>query len=286
MESKKLKWKFGTHGWIGIFLVLTFWYLNWFLDGLRTHWAFFPLWLGYCLTIDALVLNKKGSSLFSRAPKKYIGLFIISAPSWWLFELFNSHLRNWQYVGKEHFTSLEYGLYASLSFSTVIPAIFGTAEFVSSLKIFSKIKINLAIKPSTKAALLFLSSGIFLITAILKWPDLFYPFLWITIFLIIEPFNLKAGFSSLLSYTKIKDWKPIISLAAGSLICAFFWEMWNYYSYPKWIYNLPHLEAIKIFEMPLPGYVGYIPFSFELFALVSLVFGLMKLNLDDYLKLK
>ena len=31
---------------VGIALVLLFWTLNWSLDGLRTHWAFFPLWLG------------------------------------------------------------------------------------------------------------------------------------------------------------------------------------------------------------------------------------------------
>ena len=35
------------HGWIGLVLVLVFWWLNWSLTGLRTHWGFFPLWLGY-----------------------------------------------------------------------------------------------------------------------------------------------------------------------------------------------------------------------------------------------
>jgi len=36
-------------------LVAVFWILNWSLSGLRTHWGFFPLWLGYALTVDALV---------------------------------------------------------------------------------------------------------------------------------------------------------------------------------------------------------------------------------------
>jgi hypothetical protein len=51
------------HGWIGLALVLLFWILNWSLSGPRTHWGFFPLWLGYCLTVDALVFVRKGHSL-------------------------------------------------------------------------------------------------------------------------------------------------------------------------------------------------------------------------------
>ena len=39
------------HGWLGLALVAVFWPLNWSLDGLRTHWGFFPRWLGYCTTL-------------------------------------------------------------------------------------------------------------------------------------------------------------------------------------------------------------------------------------------
>ena len=283
MNSIPVTRNFALHGWSGIILVIIFWYLNWFLDGFRTHWAFFPLWLGYCLTVDAIVKKRCGSSLLTRSPKKYLGLFLISAPSWWLFELFNSHLHNWQYIGKEHFSYVEYAVLATLSFSTVIPAVFGSAELVSSYNWIKKIKLPLSLKPSSRTLLTFFSMGIFLLIAILKSPDIFYPFVWITVFMIIEPFNIKANFSSLLHFTENKNWQPVISLVVGCLICAFFWEMWNIYSYPKWIYHLPHVNALKLFEMPIPGYIGYIPFSFELFALTSLVYGLMKMKLTDYL---
>ena len=72
--------KFPVHGWIGLGLVVVFWTLNWSLNGLRTQWAFFPLWLGYCLTIDALVLWRTGTSLLFRSRKEYLGLFVASAP--------------------------------------------------------------------------------------------------------------------------------------------------------------------------------------------------------------
>jgi len=276
---------FAIHGWMGIFLIVIFWPLNWSLDGLRTQWGFFPLWLGYCLTIDAIVLRKKGTSLLTRSPKKYIGLFLISAPCWWLFELFNAYVQNWQYVGKEHFTNFEYALLASLSFSTVIPAVFGSAELVSSFRWVKKINIQISLKPNSSTLLTFFILGIIFLILIIKWPSLFYPFLWISIFFLIEPMNIKSGFSSLLDFTEKRNWQPVISLSVGCLICAFFWEMWNFYSYPKWIYNLPYVNTTKLFEMPLPGYIGYIPFAFELFAFTSLVYGLSKKKLIDYIKI-
>ena len=66
------------------------------------------------------------------------------------------------------------------------------------------------------------------------------------------------------------DWRVVISLALGSLLCGFFWEMWNYYSYPKWIYHTPGAEFARIFELPLLGYGGYVPFALELYAMKTL----------------
>ncbi len=68
--------KFPLHGWLGLALVAVFWSLNWSLGRLRTQWAFFPLWLGYCLTIDGLVVWRTGTSLLTRSWRKYVGLFI------------------------------------------------------------------------------------------------------------------------------------------------------------------------------------------------------------------
>ena len=66
------------HGWVGGILVALFWFLNWTLPGLRTHWGFFGLWLGYCLLVDALVFLRKGHSLLTRNPKAYLAMFLVS----------------------------------------------------------------------------------------------------------------------------------------------------------------------------------------------------------------
>jgi hypothetical protein len=57
------------------------------------------------------------------------------------------------------------------------------------------------------------------------------------------------------------EWRPAIAAALAALICGGFWEMWNLLSMAKWIYAIPYVQACPIFEMPLPGYAGYLPFG-------------------------
>src|SRR5262245_58348128 len=90
--------RFPVHGWIGLALLAVVWPLNWSLEGNRTHLLFAPLWLGYILTVDACVVRRAGSSILTRSPALFVQLFLLSAPGWWLFELINARLENWEYV--------------------------------------------------------------------------------------------------------------------------------------------------------------------------------------------
>ena len=277
--------KFPLHGWIGLVLILLSWYLNWSLEGLRTQLLFFPLWLGYALTIDAIVFYRKATSLLTRSFKNYVGLFLISAPAWWLFELINLRTQNWIYDGKQFFNEFEYAVYATLSFCTVIPAVFGTAELVSTLKLSDKSSQKIKFRISDKLLIGMFISGWFMLALLLIFPDYFYVFMWMSVYFILEPVNYYFKNPSLLKYVSEGNWKPIISLSLGCLICGFIWEMWNFYSYPKWIYNVPILDFIHIFEMPVIGYLGYIPFSFELYSLYHLVSGFTKIKEKEYITL-
>lgn len=259
------------HGWVGLALVAVFWALNWSLSGLRTHWAFFPLWLGYCLTVDALVVWRKGNSMATRSPGGYALLFLISTPGWWLFELLNVRTQNWEYIGSEHFTDLQYFLLCSLSFSTVMPAVLGTAELVSSFSWLRRLKRGPVIRATGNTALVMFGVGGLMLALLLTWPLYFFPFLWLSVYFLLEPVNIWLGHRSLLHYTARGDWRPVLALAVGCLICGFFWEMWNIFSHPRWIYHVPFVGFFHIFEMPLLGYLGYIPFSWELFALYHFV---------------
>jgi len=265
-------------------LIATFWPINWFLPGLRTNWAFFPLWLGYSLAVDGLVLVRCGSSLLKRSWKRYIGLFLISMLGWWLFEVLNQRVQNWNYAGIEIFSKPIYFLEATLSFSTVIPAVFGSSEFVASFDFIHRLKKGPVIAQDRKTTITFFLVGILMLGMMLIWPRYFFAFMWLSVFFMLEPVNIWLGNHSLSDFTKNGDWRPVISLFLGVLLTGFFWEMWNYYSYPKWIYTIPYFNFAHIFEMPVLGYLGYLPFSLELYALYHFVMGLVGQGHPGYLR--
>lgn len=262
-----------THGWLGLALIASCWPANWLLEGPRTQFLFFPLWLGYALTVDALVLRRKGTSLLTRSARRFAGLFVVSAPAWWLFELLNWRVQNWHYAGRELFTNAQYVLTASLSFSTVIPAVFGTAELMSTFSFIRRMGRGPVIRPTPKTLIAFALAGVVMLALLLAWPRYFFPFAWLSVYFILEPINAALGFPSLADFTQHGDWRPVAALWLGALTCGFFWEMWNYASFPKWHYTVPFVDFWRIFEMPLLGYGGYLPFAAELYALYHLVTG-------------
>jgi hypothetical protein len=276
--------KFPLQGWLGLGLVVVFWILNWSLPGTRTNWGFFPLWLGYCLTMDGLVFCRTGTSLLTRDWRKYVGLFLVSAPVWWLFELLNLRTQNWTYLGADIFTPLQYTFWTTLSFTTVIPAVFGSAELIASFGFVKRLKRGPVIATDKRTTTVFFILGWVMLASMLLWPKIFFPFLWLSLYFILEPVNVWLGNRSLAYWTQKGDWRPVIALWLGVLLTAFFWEMWNYFSYPKWIYHVSWGNWLHIFEMPLLGYGGYLPFALELYAIYHLVIGLFGGRNSDYVR--
>lgn len=276
--------RFAPHGWLGLLLIAVFWTLNWRLDGPRTHWGFFPLWLGYCLSVDALVLFRTGTSLAARSARKFAGLFLVSAPVWWIFELFNERLMNWRYEGAEYFTTFEFFAWATLNFTTVIPAVFGTAELFASFPFIRQVGRGQIVGPGLRTTGAYFIAGWVMLAMMLTWPRIFFPFLWLSVFFILEPVNVWLGNRSLVNWLKHGDWRPVLALWGGVLVTGFFWEMWNFFSYPKWVYEIPWGEKFHVFEMPLLGYFGYLPFALELFAMYHLVLGLLGEKETSYVR--
>ncbi len=267
------RWPF--RGWVGLALVAVFWALNWSLSGMRSHWGFFPLWLGYCLTVDAGAYYRTGTSLWTRSRTGYAGLFLVSAPAWWLFEAINWRTANWFYEGRSAFTDLEYIVLASVSFSTVMPAVFGTGELAATFSPIRRFgpRSSSAIGAGFRYAVLL--TGVAMLALLLFWPRYFFPLVWVSLFCILDPLNDRLGNRSLIREAARGEWRSWLALATGSVVCGFFWEMWNFYSYPKWIYQIPFVDFFRVFEMPILGYGGYIPFALELFAMYHFVTGLL-----------
>jgi hypothetical protein len=289
-SDTELKWSasqtriFPFYGWIGLALSAIFWILNWTLIGPRTYWAFFPMWLGYCLTVDAMVYRRTGTSLLARSWRRYIELFIVSAPVWWLFEAANLRTQNWIYLGLEQFTPVTYAFWTTLSFTTVLPAVLGSAELVSSFDFIKRLRAGPVIRPDGRTAIGFFSAGWAMLALMLIWPAIFFPFVWISAYFILEPLNIWKSNRNLAESTRSGDWRPVVALWLGVLLTAVFWEMWNYFSYPKWVYHVAWGGWLHIFEMPLLGYGGYLPFSLELFALYHLLMGWFGRGRTDYVR--
>ena len=69
------------------------------------------------------------------------------------------------------------------------------------------------------------------------------------------------------------------------MVCGWFWEMWNYWAFPKWQYTLPYVNFAHVFEMPLLGYGGYLPFGLETYAAYHFLSGLVGQTAKGYLQI-
>lgn len=262
----------GQHVWVGLALIAVFWPLNWLLPGTATMYLFFPLWLGYALTVDGLVLRTRGDSVLVRhGVRSWAMIFAISMVAWWAFEAINVWTGNWAYQGAGEVGSLSYAILASLSFSTVMPAVFGAAELVRGFGWVDRLGRGPRVAPTRGVLATFVVAGTAMLGLVLAWPTWFYPLVWGFAYLLLEPLNAWLGRPTLLDWLRRGDWRPVVALGLGALMTGFFWEMWNFYSYPKWTYHTPGVEFAHVFEMPLLGYLGYLPFALELFVLVQLL---------------
>ncbi len=173
-------------------------------------------------------------------------------------------MQNWWYILGTEFTPLHYFLSATLSFSTVLPAVLSTEEWLASnpgntagLDHFIPIRFA---RPKLAAwiTLAFSGAGLFFI----GWfPDVLFPLLWVAPLILLVAFQTLLNGPSFFPEVESGDWHRIYRLALASLICGFFWEMWNLHSLAKWIYSIPYVDRFHLFEMPILGYAGYLPFG-------------------------
>lgn len=263
------------HGVLGFGLITLAWPASWLQAGALGEYSFFPLWLGYILTIDAVVLRRRGSSLLVRNPKVFFGMFLASVPLWWAFEGLNQFTENWQYVGGEHYSTLRYALVASWHFSVVVPAVMETAELIGSFGFIERFRLGPVAPASQKWLFGSIILGIICLGALVLWPRYAFFTAWLSLFLIFDPINDLRGGPSVIGWLKRGDWRLVVSLALGALVCGWFWEMWNFWATPKWEYSISYFEFAHVFEMPLLGYAGYLPFGLETFAGYHFMAGLL-----------
>ena len=235
--------------------------------------------------MDSLVLWRKGTSLLSRNPVAFIGMFLLSVPLWWAFEGINYYTHNWRYVGAGGYSTAQYMLVASWHFSIVIPAVFETAELIGSFEFVRRFQRGPVVPVSRRSLIGVLVLGLISLFALIVWPSYAFPGTWLCLFLLLDPINHFRGHPSVAERLRHGDWSLVVALGAGALVCGWFWEMWNFLAFPKWQYAISYVDFAHVFEMPLLGYGGYLPFGLEAFAVYCFLSGLFGWAPQGYLQI-
>lgn len=255
------------YGWAGLVALVT-------AEGLMFRGVepvatyFTPIaWTCYILLADAAVRAITGHSRLHDEPRRFVGVALLSIPLWLLFEAYNLRLVNWTYVGVP--TNWAAGLLGyGWSFATIMPGIFETADLVEAFGWFKPTRPMVFSPAAERGMSLF---GLVCLVLPLVLPrhtaSHLFALVWIGFVFLLDPVNHRLRLPSLLGDLAAGRRCRLYSLLIAGWVCGWLWEFWNYWAAAKWHYIFPMAQQWKIFEMPAPGYLGFLPFALECFAM-------------------
>jgi hypothetical protein len=257
-----------AHGWLGLVaLIAAEWLMFRGVEPAATY--FTPMaWTAYILLADAAVFAVKGSSRLRDRPGELALMALLSVPLWLIFEAYNLRLANWTYVGlPENWLARWFGY--GWSFATITPAIFITADLVESFNWFAKPARRVEFSAAVRGN--FATVGALMLVVPLLLPKEIgahlFALVWLGFIFLLDPVNFRLGLPSLLGDFAEGRRARFYSLLVSGWVCGWLWEFWNYWAHAKWIYVFPMFQQWKIFEMPAPGFLGFLPFALECFAM-------------------
>jgi hypothetical protein len=230
-------------------------------------WFYCFAWWSYIFIVDAIIHYLKGNSLIVNRTKEFLLMIPWSVFIWLIFEGANLFLENWYYINLPH-SIIERWLGYGVAYGTVLPGLFETAEFLEIIGLFKKSKIKKGLISPRRHTLLFLLGVISLLSSI-TLPEYCFPLIWIGFIILLEPLNYRLGGKSLLKDLEEGNPKKIYLLLLAGLICGFLWEFWNFWAQSKWIYTVPFFDESKGFEMPALGFLGFPPFTVQVYVMYN-----------------
>jgi hypothetical protein len=250
-------------------------------------------WTGFIIFADAVVYRARGNSWMRSSPREFAALCLVSIPLWLVFESFNLVLRNWHYVGLPENVVLRTVGYA-WSFATIWPAIFEASELISVWRTGQeRLRPRWGWAPTAAAAVGTPGWGP---SASAKKTGRAFPS-WLRppddrrtdagvaisrrarsrtlsgrsgvarLRAAARPHQRVRGEESLQRDWRAGQFNRTTNLVLSGFLCGGLWELWNYWAHAKWHYTVPIMENLKVFEMPLPGYLGFPPFALECFTM-------------------
>lgn len=227
---------------------------------------YYPLaWFPTLLMLDAVAALRGGGRLFFvTRPNAILSMLAWSVPFWLFFELLNFRLENWYYVFVPDDPVARWaGI--GLSFATVLPAIFLAERALGGSQDSSHAQPSRVLKPSRLYAIQLI--GAVALLAPLVWPTFLFPLVWAGGLLLVDPWVYRRDPKrSLLADLERRQPGRALRLLVGGMMIGLLWELYNVSARGKWIYTVPGLEELKLFEMPLLGFFGFSVFALEGFA--------------------
>jgi hypothetical protein len=273
------------YGWLGLAIIAAAEIALFGGQPLVARWFTPIVWTGYILFVDALAARLTGRSYLTTDRVEGVLVALTSIACWWLFELYNAP-RFWR--GGAHASGLwwrYHGLEPNLflrrvgydwSFATILPALFLTATVVRAA-LFRRARVTPWRRPSRSLLRALVAAGaaaaVIPLVLVSVW---LVPLVWMAWALLLEPLNSRAGRPSWLADLRAGDASRLLALLTSGLVCGVLWEFWNYWAATKWTYTVPYLGDIKIFEMPVLGYLGFPAFALECFAMYHWVRGVLR----------
>lgn len=270
-QRTRMRSRFPTYGYLGLLLIA-------FAEGTMifgwealSTWVTPVTWTGYILFMDAVVFRRKGGSLMVSHTRAFLVMLPLSVGFWLIFEGYNLFLDNWHYIHLPERRWVRY-LGCTWSFATIMPAIFETAEFIEDLRLFGR-SSGRRMSITHRLLYTFVPIGIVcLILPVVVPPAVAHymaALVWAGFIFLLDPLNYLLGGESILRDWEQGQYGRFWSLMLSGLVCGLLWEFWNFWAHTKWVYTIPILGHIKLFEMPVVGFLGFPPFAVEFFAMYS-----------------
>ena len=235
-------------------------------------------WTGIILVADGL-LDATGRSWLRHRPGRLAVAALISVPSWLLFEWYDRP-RFWDPAGPElwwHYHGLppwpERGIGYLWAFATITPALLLLAALLEPA---AARWVGRGEGGRMPRELGWALSAVGLVMAAIPmlWPSpSFAADVWLAWVLLLDPINHARGRPSLIAALEAGNRaRPVAFLLAG-LVAGVLWESINWVAGARWTYTVPFGGGLKLFEMPLLGFLGFAPFALESFAIWAFLGG-------------
>jgi len=219
-----------------------------------TAYTYPIVWWGLLLIVDGWNQRRHSLTLARTGWTHFLSITVpVSVLFWLFFELLNLPSPQWRYRGGIA-SIVEQSLFGFVAFATVLPIMAESWWLIAGsyclppgfAAVFRRWRVPSIVLGLVFAALPYFNHYFWLNQG-----------MWLSPALILLPFARTDECA--------RPGRFITALVVSALLAGFFWEMLNYGAQTHWEYLIlrgaPHL-----FQMPVPGYIGFIPF-----ALTSLV---------------